>query len=108
MVFLPTIGENVRGLPLYYGIHGPFARRPPPSKAVLEHWPRPPSALPAGLPLQLHLPPLPPLAPVLPPPGFSAGIGQEPHYLRKNWGQILLLAWPGVLISFLIIALCGR
>lgn len=28
-------------------------------------------------------------------PGFSAGINQEPHLLRKNWQQILILAWPG-------------
>jgi hypothetical protein len=24
----------------------------------------------------------------LPTIGFSAGIGQEPHLLRKNWGQV--------------------
>jgi len=28
--------------------------------------------------------------------------------LRKNWGQILLLAWPGVGITFIIIAVCAR
>jgi NhaP-type Na+/H+ or K+/H+ antiporter len=44
----------------------------------------------------------------LPTIGFSAGISQEPHMLRKNWGQILILAWPGVAISFLIIALCAK
>ncbi|WIA34707.1 hypothetical protein OEZ86_013018 [Tetradesmus obliquus] len=40
--------------------------------------------------------------------GFSAAIGQEPHLLRKNWGQILILAWPGVVVTFLLIALCAK
>ncbi|KAF6265731.1 Sodium/hydrogen exchanger family-domain-containing protein [Scenedesmus sp. NREL 46B-D3] len=44
----------------------------------------------------------------LPTIGFSAAIGQEPHLLRKNWGQILILAWPGVVINFLLIALCAK
>ncbi|WIA41790.1 hypothetical protein OEZ86_009122 [Tetradesmus obliquus] len=40
--------------------------------------------------------------------GFSAAVGQEPHMLRKSWGQIMLLAWPGVVIQFLLIALCAK
>eukprot|EP00878_Enallax_costatus_P006804 GHUV01007132.1.p1 GENE.GHUV01007132.1~~GHUV01007132.1.p1 ORF type:complete len:889 (+),score=286.27 GHUV01007132.1:1018-3684(+) len=44
----------------------------------------------------------------LPTIGFSAALGQEPHLLRKNWGQILILAWPGVVITFLLIAICAK
>eukprot|EP00878_Enallax_costatus_P037337 GHUV01042162.1.p1 GENE.GHUV01042162.1~~GHUV01042162.1.p1 ORF type:complete len:355 (+),score=100.67 GHUV01042162.1:663-1727(+) len=40
--------------------------------------------------------------------GFSAAIGQEPHMLRKSWVQIMVLAWPGVVIQFLLIALCAK
>ncbi|KIY91380.1 Sodium/hydrogen exchanger 8 [Monoraphidium neglectum] len=40
--------------------------------------------------------------------GFSAAVSQEPHQLRKSWGQIMVLAWPGVVIQFLLIALCGK
>ncbi|GBF87432.1 hypothetical protein Rsub_00143 [Raphidocelis subcapitata] len=58
--------------------------------------------------LWMHMEPHLLLMIFLPTIGFSAGIGQEPHLLRKNWGQILILAWPGVAISFVIIALCGR
>lgn len=44
----------------------------------------------------------------LPTIGFSAALGQEPHLLRRNWGQILILAWPGVVVTFLLIAVCAR
>ncbi|KAF8058312.1 NHX8 [Scenedesmus sp. PABB004] len=44
----------------------------------------------------------------LPVIGFSAAIGQEPHMLRKSWLQIMLLAWPGVVIQFLLIALAAK
>jgi NhaP-type Na+/H+ or K+/H+ antiporter len=43
----------------------------------------------------------------LPTIGFSAGINQEPHLLRKNWGQILILAGPGVIIKCGLIAICA-
>ena len=43
----------------------------------------------------------------LPTIGFSAGINQEPHLLRKNWGQILILAGPGVVIKCVMIAVCA-
>jgi NhaP-type Na+/H+ or K+/H+ antiporter len=39
--------------------------------------------------------------------GVSAGINQEPHLLRKNWGQILILAGPGVVIKCGLIAVCA-
>eukprot|EP00882_Tetradesmus_deserticola_P013378 GHRQ01014203.1.p1 GENE.GHRQ01014203.1~~GHRQ01014203.1.p1 ORF type:complete len:233 (+),score=39.96 GHRQ01014203.1:77-775(+) len=44
----------------------------------------------------------------LPTIGFSKAIGQEPHLLRKNWGQILTLAWPGVVVSFLLIGVFAK
>lgn len=40
--------------------------------------------------------------------GFSAAIAQEPHMLRKSWVQIMVLAWPGVVVQFLLIGLCAK
>lgn len=44
----------------------------------------------------------------LPAIGFSAAVAQEPHQLRRSWGQVALLAWPGVVVQFLLIALCAK
>lgn len=45
---------------------------------------------------------------LLPPPGFSSSIGLEPHMLRRNWAQILLLAWPGVVVYLLLVAVGAK
>ena len=44
----------------------------------------------------------------LPAIGFSAGISQQPHLIRHNWPTMLLLALPGVIITFILIAVCAR
>ena len=44
----------------------------------------------------------------LPTIAFSAGIAQDPHTLRKSWLQIMLLAWPGVVLCFVLIAVCAK
>lgn len=44
----------------------------------------------------------------LPTIAFSAALSQEPHLLRRNWGQILILAWPGVVVTFILIGVCAR
>ncbi|KAF6258311.1 Cation/H+ exchanger [Scenedesmus sp. NREL 46B-D3] len=75
---------------------------------LLQAIPHSAHALTATLSLWMNIDPHVLLLVFLPAIGFAAAIGQQPHLLRKNWGQVLILAWPGVVVNLLLIALCAK